>query len=126
MTIWDHFIRFRADLPFWVWPLLLFELWAVKAWALEEAEKRGLDQIAFIISVDDWGRVHVHFVTEDVPSQNPLENLTPFALPASLELDPDQPARERCKAGMTIIRKNARRPLPLRVPCVLPARLDTS
>lgn len=87
MTIWDHFIRLRADLPVWVWPLLLFELWAAKAWALEEAERRGLDQIALIISVDDWGRVRVHFVTEPPLPPNPLECLAAFALPVPLVLD---------------------------------------
>lgn len=91
MSIWDHFIKLRADLPVWVWPLLLYELWCVKVWALDEAERRGLDQIAMIISVDDWGRVHVHFVTEDARPAHPLERLGPFALPVSLALDAARP-----------------------------------
>lgn len=86
MSVHAQFLHFRGKVHIWCWPLLIFELWCLSAWAGEEACARGAD-LDLLIAADKWGRVHLLFLSDKSGQPSGLERLSPFILPGSLALD---------------------------------------
>ena len=84
MSVYAWFLQSRHAVPIWLWPVLLYELCMVKAWAEAEATWRG-ETVEFLLAVDCWGRVYVQAVS-DRPVAGVTQG-TPFKVPPTLALD---------------------------------------
>lgn len=124
MPVYDQFLKLRAGVHFWCWPLLIFELWCLAAWAEGEARARGAN-LQILLGTDQWGRVHLLYVSDVDAPANGLETLTQFALPDRLALD----AARACglhPAHARLARSHAAGCGPLRAAFPEPAYPDTS